>query len=346
MKIDLHFHSTLSDGRKTSSEIIRIAKQKKMDFIACTEHDIINTRFPELAIKAWMKSVEAVEISSYDEKHDQHLHLTCYSKKFSWRIFDVLKASREGRQVKAKKQIDLLRENGFKINLKDFYDFFENKWVNIENINSSHLSSYIFLFKENIELIEKLTWEKLTRDQFIRECLKDEWRYPFVWAVTIPEYEPEIWFSWILAKENDAILSLAHPNWKLTKEKFEERIGHYIEKWINAVEINSKASKWWVKLIMKYQKIYWYILTFWSDCHFKPYTDGEHWDMWDLNPFIDEFTVGVHDYYIQKKLGMMKPMNLPKEFWMDIYDDIREHVESQRLYNEKLALAKKEGWLP
>jgi predicted metal-dependent phosphoesterase TrpH len=49
MKTDMHFHSKLSDGRITTSEIIDIAIKNKAEFIACTEHDIINVDFPILA---------------------------------------------------------------------------------------------------------------------------------------------------------------------------------------------------------------------------------------------------------------------------------------------------------
>jgi predicted metal-dependent phosphoesterase TrpH len=58
MKTDLHFHSKLSDGRITSREIIEIALKKKAEFIACTEHDIINVDFPILAKEQGIESLE------------------------------------------------------------------------------------------------------------------------------------------------------------------------------------------------------------------------------------------------------------------------------------------------
>lgn len=49
MKFDLHFHTTLSDGLKTPAEVLAIAEDRGIDFLACTDHDLINTTLPELA---------------------------------------------------------------------------------------------------------------------------------------------------------------------------------------------------------------------------------------------------------------------------------------------------------
>ena len=49
MKFDLHFHTTLSDGLKTPEETIQIAKKLGLQFLACTDHDIINRQVPKLA---------------------------------------------------------------------------------------------------------------------------------------------------------------------------------------------------------------------------------------------------------------------------------------------------------
>lgn len=39
---DLHFHTTLSDGRNTTREMAELAHAKKLELIAVTEHDIVN----------------------------------------------------------------------------------------------------------------------------------------------------------------------------------------------------------------------------------------------------------------------------------------------------------------
>ncbi|EKE27545.1 MAG: hypothetical protein ACD_3C00194G0005 [uncultured bacterium (gcode 4)] len=326
MRIDMHFHSKLSDWRLTNGEIIALAKQKGAGFIACTEHDIINTEFPKLAQEAGFKSVEAVEISWIDLKYDKHLHLTCYAQKFSQEVHNILDSSRAWRQDKMRAQISLLQTHWFAIDWENFLEFYKVRWVNVDNFNSSHLSSYIYMQNSNISLIEKLTWEKLDRDSFIKKCLKDEWKYSWVWAVKISEYEPSLEKCSKMAKDNNAILSLAHPNFKLTQEEFRERIAYFLDLGINAVEINAKASKSWVDLILEYREKYGFILTFWSDCHFNENDDKEHWEFLTVNPYISELMINLNIYYLQKKTWIFENINIPVELWWDLWNDIIEYA--------------------
>ncbi|EKE29884.1 MAG: metal-dependent phosphoesterase [uncultured bacterium (gcode 4)] len=333
MRIDMHFHSKFSDGRLTAVEIIELAKQKWAGFIACTEHDVINTEFPKLAREAGFKSVEAVEISWKDRKYDKHLHFTCYAQKFSQEVHEVLDSSRAWRQDKMRAQISLLQWHWFIIDWKNFLEFYRERWVNVDNFNSSHLSSYVYMQDTNIALVEKLTGEKLDRDWFVKNCLKDEWRYPWIWAVLMPEYEPSIEKCSEMARDNNAILSLAHPNFKLTQNQFRERIAYYLELGINAVEINAKANKSWVDLILEYREKLGYILTFWSDCHFKENDDNEHWEFLAINPFISEQMISLNNYYIQKKLWILPTLNIPESFRDDLWADILEYAKTLKEYS-------------
>lgn len=285
MKLDMHFHSTLSDGRKNSYEILEDAKEKWLDFLACTDHDIINEDFPILAKNAWINTCEAVEISAHD--NNEHLHFTCYSQKFNQKIINILENTRNWRGRKIYKQIELLQKNWFIINNADFYEFYKDK-TNLDNLNISHLAWYIFRFEENIKLVKILTWENMTRENFLLRCLKTEGDFSYIWSVLIPEYEPSLELIWKLAKENSAVLSLAHPNFKLTQEEFKSKIEYYLSLWVNAVEINSQATEDRVKLILDFQKIYKYILTFWSDCHFKTYSEDKHSELGFSNPYFSE----------------------------------------------------------
>lgn len=105
MKFDLHFHTTLSDGCKTSEEAVQIAKKCGLDFIACTDHDIVNTELPSIAQVAGIMSVHGVEISAYEPESDKHLHITCYAERFSNRVHAIMESTRQGRWVKIQSQI-------------------------------------------------------------------------------------------------------------------------------------------------------------------------------------------------------------------------------------------------
>lgn len=302
--IDLHFHSKLSDGRKTNEEIIQEIKEKWLLFAACTDHDYINSDFTKIALANWIGSVEWVEISWVDDAIGKHLHLTCYSRQFKWRIIDILDASRSMKQEKIKLQIDLLVSNWFTINFQEFYNYFEAKGIKMDNLNSWHIATYIFKFPENLALIATMTWDKITTWSFIRRFLKREWDFWFIWSITLPEYEPNIAQLWELARENTAILSVAHPNFKLTINQFKTRIESYLNDWVNAIEINSKARPERVKLILEYKQKYNFLLTFWSDCHFKTFKEDVHWFLWEINPLVDNELLQKSFNEFRQKLGV------------------------------------------
>ena len=65
MTIDLHIHSTASDGKYSVSEIIREAKTRNIDFLAISDHDSINcqTLAHVEAAKADISYVTGVELN-------------------------------------------------------------------------------------------------------------------------------------------------------------------------------------------------------------------------------------------------------------------------------------------
>lgn len=299
---DQHFHSTLSDGRKDNKQIIKEAKEKWLSFVSCTDHDFINSDFTKLAQEAWIMSVEWVEISWVDDSINKHLHLTCYSKKFKWRVINILDESRWNKQNKVRLQIELLASNWFIANRGDFYSF--TRWTgSIWDFNAWHIATYIFSNNYNVQFANSIAWEELTTWKFIRRFLKREWDFAYIWSVELPEYEPNIKLVWDLAWENWAILAIAHPNFKLTIDQFKTRIVWYLNAWINAVEINSKASGEWIRLILDYRQKYNYLLTFWSDCHFRR-SDSKHWDFWEINPLIDNELLKKAFIDFKQKLGV------------------------------------------
>ena len=58
MKFDLHFHTTHSDGAKAPEEIVAMAKKRNIAFLACTDHDLINTDIPAFAQAAGIAALE------------------------------------------------------------------------------------------------------------------------------------------------------------------------------------------------------------------------------------------------------------------------------------------------
>lgn len=56
-----------------------------------------------------------------------------------------------------------------------------------------------------------------TNDVLIRECLQDGGSYKNIGNVVIPPYEPELSDLIQIAKQEDIVLSIAHPNFSFNK---------------------------------------------------------------------------------------------------------------------------------
>ena len=289
-KIDMHFHTKLSDWSRTNEEIIKESKDKWIEFIAATEHDIINDDLVLSARVNWLATTWWVEISSHDDIVTwKSMHLTCYSNDFWKEIRNILENTVINRKLKIRKQIDKLESNWFNINYKKFLRFYRNLDVNLDNLNNFHLEDYIFQNEDNIDkLLLSLVWVKLDRGKFIERCLKRDGDLKHIWWDEVEKYEPSIDIIWKLSKENNYFLSLAHPNFTFrnNEQEFLDFIEEYQDKF-NWIEINSQASEDWVKLITDTSVKYWLILTFWSDSHHKR-KDQKHGDLWDMNEFLTE----------------------------------------------------------
>jgi len=65
-KVDLHIHSTASDGRVSPEDVVRKSVESGLTVIAITDHDTVDGIVPALvAAKAfpWLKVIPSVEIS-------------------------------------------------------------------------------------------------------------------------------------------------------------------------------------------------------------------------------------------------------------------------------------------
>lgn len=294
---DLHFHSIASDWKNSGEEIINDAYEKKLQFIALTDHDVISSNnFIDNAQKIGIESCYSTEISARDLKNKKSLHLTCYSRNFWKNIRDILENTVEKKQLLIIKQIEKLKNLWFKIELNNFLNYFLNIWKKLETLNRFNIWQYLFLNNENIILAQKISWKiDINPQSFFEIFLKEVWEYYHVyWLkywIDVPEYEPNIEVCSLLAKTNNAIISIAHPNLSFKKEGLEyfKRIyPYYVENWINGIEINSKASIEWIDAIYEFKKKYSIIITAWSDNHNIWEVDNKHSDLWELNPLLKE----------------------------------------------------------
>lgn len=116
--IDLHLHSTESDGIFSPEERVRQAKRRRLALVALTDHDTLSglPRFLRLARAANLRAVTGVEIST--DFHGIGLHILAYGIPHLDRsLLAFFRAQSADREQRAKKSVKLLQEIGFRITL-------------------------------------------------------------------------------------------------------------------------------------------------------------------------------------------------------------------------------------
>lgn len=140
-KIDLHIHTTYSDGTYTPKKIIQAVRDLEFSTIAITDHDTIDGYLAarKFAKKYDIELIPAVEISSYYKDYDVHIlayFIDVHNKAFS----SMLSFVQKGRARRAQKMLDKLADFGIKIKMKQLYAEAGNKNV----IGRPHIANAMF----------------------------------------------------------------------------------------------------------------------------------------------------------------------------------------------------------
>ena len=126
--VDLHAHTTASDGSYTPTELVRYAKEKGLSAIAITDHDTI-AGVEEASIegrKLGIRVIPGAELSTRMDDCDVHmtsLFINCKNKQLIKRLDDMA-ASRQERNYK---MVDKLHDAGFQIDRSDLDALGEGK---------------------------------------------------------------------------------------------------------------------------------------------------------------------------------------------------------------------------
>ncbi len=271
-RVDLHCHTTMSDGKKSVPELVADAVKKQLEFVAVTDHDIVNREAKILLERAGIASCESVEVSARDYTREHSLHLTFYAREINARTDAILQSIRDGRTEKIQAQCELLASNGFDIHLGDLIAFAHQYRMSTDSISNGHLATFIMSNPENRRLANAIAGREIDgRADFIQTFLKEFSPFKKVGYVKVPDYEPSIGLVAELARENHAVVSIAHPNFTFEKygeiSEFESRMGEYADIGITAVEINPFANGEWLDSVRKTSERVGMILTFGSDSH-------------------------------------------------------------------------------
>jgi len=117
--VDLHTHSTASDGSMTPSEVVKHAKENGLSAMALTDHDTVDgiTQAVEEGKRIGLEVVPGVEIS-LDYKTE--MHMLGYFFGDSYReIEPLLERFRRSREERNPKIIEKLNSMGFDITMEE-----------------------------------------------------------------------------------------------------------------------------------------------------------------------------------------------------------------------------------
>ena len=117
VKVDLHLHTTVSDGRLTPSELVKYTAAQGLEVIAVSDHDITDgldeayatvQEYPEMTI------IPAIELST--AVPDDEVHMLGYFIDYDDREFqNILDNFREGRLDRGQLMVNKLSEYGMNI---------------------------------------------------------------------------------------------------------------------------------------------------------------------------------------------------------------------------------------
>jgi len=116
-QVDLHLHSTASDGRLSPAELVRKSAELGLTVIALTDHDTVDGITPTLeAAQAFpqLQVIPGVEINADVPRGEAHI-LGYFIDHTSQELRDTLEGLRDSRRRRAQKMIAKLRDLGIQI---------------------------------------------------------------------------------------------------------------------------------------------------------------------------------------------------------------------------------------
>lgn len=180
--IDLHIHTTKSDGALTPMEVVEEAIKNRVSAIAIADHDTIDAYSDELFDYAEANNiilVPAVEISTKTKKCG--IHVLGYNFDLNDQNFrEKLEKLRNARHDYLYGVSEKLEELGYKVNVDEL--------DKIEAVTKAHISLDVISNKENEEILMKNFGHIPNKGEFI-ETVMNEGCPAYVKKVTITPSE-------------------------------------------------------------------------------------------------------------------------------------------------------------
>lgn len=217
-RIDLHLHTTHSDGSLRPSEVVNLAQQAGVSAIAITDHDI-TTGIPEAMARGMELGIEvipAVEISSYDGKHE--LHILGYCLNWQDPLFNQHLASlRASRHRRNPLIMEKLRAAGLDVTYEEVCAL-----AATESVGRPHIA----------QLLIQKRYVSSAKEAFDRYLAEGR---PAYVSRELPT--PAEAISWIKAAKGVAVL--AHPTWvREAGERLHNCVKELTEMGLDGIEVH------------------------------------------------------------------------------------------------------------
>lgn len=120
--IDLHVHSTGSDGTYTPTQLVQLAKEQGLGALALTDHDSVNgiAEALEAGEQRGVEVVPGIELSTEYEGCEIHV-VGLYIDPTDEQLIQEIRKFVDNRDNRNLKMIDKLREHGFDIDAERIY---------------------------------------------------------------------------------------------------------------------------------------------------------------------------------------------------------------------------------
>jgi 3',5'-nucleoside bisphosphate phosphatase len=217
MTIDLHLHSTESDGTYTPEQLIDAAKEGGIDTVALCDHDTISgiDRFIKYSNSKGIRAIAGVEISAMSiggECHILGLHLSLHSEELECAL-QRYPDLRIQRNYKIFQKLQLL---GYDVEVDDIL-----KYAQGTTAGRPHIARLLVDIgaAENIE------------DAFRKYLVKGASAY-------VERFRFDPYEMVALLKSAGATVVLAHPGLlKMTEEQLYDFVSELVEKGLDALEV-------------------------------------------------------------------------------------------------------------
>ncbi len=167
-KVDLHAHSTASDGSLTPKEVVELAKSNEIGIFSLTDHDTVSglKEAEETAKQLGIKLIPGIEVTADTSifgkgKREFHI-LGYYINPYSPAIKQLTEFSQNSRIKRNKELLSKLEKLGYGIN----YEYMVKKYG--ENFGKPNVAKELIkkgFFKEREEAIDFLSSLKVKREK-------------------------------------------------------------------------------------------------------------------------------------------------------------------------------------